>query len=209
MNNHCKVCNATFGGRTTNTCPECIVKGYKWCKTCNTIKAVTDFPYSPGNGTWDSRCRLCHNEASKLRKREIRSTEDGNEHANAIMRDYNYKHSDDEAFKAYRKMYCYTNRRKAQGKYTPDEWLDCLKEFNYECAYCGNKENLTIDHIVAISKGGYNCIFNIVPACHRCNSSKQATDVVVWYTAREFYDKHRLIKIHVWYHKNKKMEGRT
>jgi len=57
-----------------------------------------------------------------------------------------------------------------------EEWLDILKEFKYECAYCGKEfdcENLpTRDHIIPISKGGNNIKENIVPACRSCNSKK-------------------------------------
>lgn len=215
LNNFCRACGKYFCGQTANTCPECVSNGHKWCKTCDTVKVVTDFPFSPGNGTWDSRCRVCHNAASRNRKREIRSTAEGREHMNSIMREYNAFHRDEADYKAYMKMHCQANRNKAKGKYTTAEWIECLEMFKYECAYCGSKDNLTLDHIVAVSKGGYNFIFNIVPACATCNSSKQATDVVQWYSSKTFYSNDKLIKIHKWYRdkqaellsKNSTMEG--
>lgn len=52
-----------------------------------------------------------------------------------------------------------------------------------------------MDHIVPISKGGKTTTDNIIPACSSCNSSKQAEDVVEWYTKQVFYNKDRLESI--------------
>jgi len=43
---------------------------------------------------------------------------------------------------------------------------------NFECVYCGAKHDLTIDHVIPISKGGENTWDNMVSACRRCNSKK-------------------------------------
>lgn len=40
------------------------------------------------------------------------------------------------------------------------------------CVFCGASENLTIDHIVPVSRGGTDDIDNLQAACRRCNSSK-------------------------------------
>ncbi|KAJ6817013.1 uncharacterized protein M6B38_414015 [Iris pallida] len=43
---------------------------------------------------------------------------------------------------------------------------------SYTCQYCSCKENLTIDHILPISRGGEWNWTNLVTACSRCNSRK-------------------------------------
>lgn len=43
---------------------------------------------------------------------------------------------------------------------------------NYTCQYCSSKENLTIDHVMPISRGGEWTWENLVTACSRCNSRK-------------------------------------
>jgi hypothetical protein len=43
---------------------------------------------------------------------------------------------------------------------------------NYECAYCGQKKNLTIDHIIPKSRGGQNTWENLVTCCSPCNRLK-------------------------------------
>lgn len=42
----------------------------------------------------------------------------------------------------------------------------------YECQYCGSKEELEIDHIIPLSKGGNNEESNLITSCHRCNTLK-------------------------------------
>lgn len=42
----------------------------------------------------------------------------------------------------------------------------------YECQYCGSKEDLEVDHIIPLSKGGNNEDDNLITACHTCNKLK-------------------------------------
>ena len=65
-------------------------------------------------------------------------------------------------------------RRNALGSFTHQEWQAKLEEYNYKCAYCGNPldEDITIDHITPISRGGSHNINNLAPAHKVCNSSK-------------------------------------
>ncbi|CAH2034268.1 unnamed protein product [Thlaspi arvense] len=43
---------------------------------------------------------------------------------------------------------------------------------DYTCQYCSARENLTIDHVIPISRGGNWTWQNLVAACSRCNSKK-------------------------------------
>lgn len=46
------------------------------------------------------------------------------------------------------------------------------------CHYCGGKfppSELTMDHIVPLSRGGHSTKGNIVPCCKACNNSKKYT----------------------------------
>jgi DNA-directed RNA polymerase subunit RPC12/RpoP len=47
-----------------------------------------------------------------------------------------------------------------------------LHKYNFECVDCGSKENLTIDHIRPVSKGGSDDIKNLQIMCKSCNSKK-------------------------------------
>lgn len=48
------------------------------------------------------------------------------------------------------------------------------------CAYCGSTENITMDHVVPISRGGTHGIGNLVPCCSNCNSHKLDRTVMEW-----------------------------
>lgn len=72
------------------------------------------------------------------------------------------------------------NRRRAlkinaPGSHTADEFVDVLSTFSNRCAYCGGPfadGQVTIDHMVPLSRGGSDNITNIWPACRSCNCSK-------------------------------------
>ena len=48
------------------------------------------------------------------------------------------------------------------------------------CVYCGATEDLTLDHIVALTNGGPHCEDNLAVACRRCNFSKGAKSLIDW-----------------------------
>lgn len=43
---------------------------------------------------------------------------------------------------------------------------------NFRCVLCGSEEPLSVDHIVAESRGGSTTIENLQTLCRRCNSKK-------------------------------------
>ena len=43
---------------------------------------------------------------------------------------------------------------------------------NFTCQHCGSRRDLTIDHVIAESKGGANEKSNYQTLCRRCNSAK-------------------------------------
>lgn len=62
--------------------------------------------------------------------------------------------------------------REAGGHLSEAAWQAVLQRCNHRCMRCGSTENLTIDHIIPLSKGGSNDPTNIQPLCHMCNSLK-------------------------------------
>lgn len=79
------------------------------------------------------------------------------------------------------------------------KWRQSIKEkWNYECAYCGKTEDLTIDHITPQSKGGSNRITNVICACKHCNHSKGHSHWSEWYLNQEFFTTERLSAIIEW-----------
>lgn len=64
------------------------------------------------------------------------------------------------------------------------------------CSYCGSTENLSIEHIVPVAKGGDNSLANLTMACMTCNCSKQDKDLIQWIANNDLdiYDKNIIDK---------------
>ena len=52
------------------------------------------------------------------------------------------------------------------------------------CAYCGDAEDLSLDHVIPRLRGGDDEPSNLVTACRSCNSSKGARDLLEWMALR-------------------------
>jgi len=83
----------------------------------------------------------------------------------------------------------YTNlRKRLKGGAHIAELRNLIDSYLGRCVYCFEPLNpVTIDHIVPLIKGGTNDIENLVPACGRCNSSKNRNNLVVWLAKRAAY----------------------
>ncbi len=51
------------------------------------------------------------------------------------------------------------------------------------CVYCGAPAT-TVDHVTPLARGGHHAVYNLVPACGTCNSSKGAKLLADWNQAR-------------------------
>ena len=62
-----------------------------------------------------------------------------------------------------------------------DRWIsDLFSKYDNRCVYCGEVSQMTLDHVVPISRGGKHEALNLVPACHLCNSVKRNKLVDEW-----------------------------
>lgn len=72
-------------------------------------------------------------------------------------------------------------RRNAAGPgVTNEQWRLILSMTDNRCSYCGRDGKMTMDHVVPLSRGGLHAVENVTPACHSCNSRKNAKDVRDW-----------------------------
>jgi 5-methylcytosine-specific restriction endonuclease McrA len=84
---------------------------------------------------------------------------------------------------------------------TKEQWLECMKFFNWKCAYSGqvlSKDTRSLDHIIPLNNGGKHEIWNLVPMYKPYNSSKHDKDMEEWYKQQDFYSEERLQKIYEW-----------
>lgn len=71
---------------------------------------------------------------------------------------------------------------RSTGKYNPirvkfksirkSAWKYLTESYEAKCAYCGSTENLEIDHIKPVAKGGTNNFENLQILCKQCNCRK-------------------------------------
>lgn len=88
------------------------------------------------------------------------------------VREYRRANAERSAF------HCRTRKARIRGAalrdLTHEQWLGRVDEFGGRCAYClKTDDNLTIEHLTPISRGGDHTLSNVVPACFPCNSSKK------------------------------------
>ncbi len=72
-------------------------------------------------------------------------------------------------------------RRKARELRASQWWKRRLAKA--ECYYCGSKtppQELTMDHIVPIARGGKSTRGNVVPCCKSCNNAKKQLLPMEW-----------------------------
>jgi 5-methylcytosine-specific restriction endonuclease McrA len=67
--------------------------------------------------------------------------------------------------------------QEAGGTYTATEWRALCTWFGDVCLRCGAIGELSVDHVVPISKGGSNAIMNLQPLCKPCNSRKHTKTI--------------------------------
>jgi len=50
---------------------------------------------------------------------------------------------------------------------------DLRRLLSRQCVFCGTKENITLDHVIPVARGGRHSVGNLMPLCLSCNTSKQ------------------------------------
>jgi len=59
------------------------------------------------------------------------------------------------------------------------------KLYNTKCVYCSSVQNIELDHIIPLSRGGNHSAGNLVSACRTCNRSKGFKTITEWRLAKD------------------------
>lgn len=70
--------------------------------------------------------------------------------------------------------------RNAEGSATKTQIKAKFDYYGNRCIYCGCRENLTVEHIKPLSRGGSNWPANLAPACKNCNLRKGDRKLGEW-----------------------------
>jgi len=68
---------------------------------------------------------------------------------------------------------------------TVKDWERLCRRFDECCFYCGQRQPLTMDHVIPIARGGRHSIGNLIPACRSCNARKRTRLIVEWRAGRK------------------------
>jgi 5-methylcytosine-specific restriction endonuclease McrA len=166
-----------------------MTKTEKQCHVCKTVKPISEFYTSNGhNDGYQTRCIPCEKVYQKVMRAKYADRQraykrrwraENRERENAKQREYFAKNKEIWTAKA--------SRRRARER-NAESFIVSTREWrrmkNGVCVYCGSAENITIDHVIPLSRGGHHGIGNLVPACGSCNFSKNGQTVMEWRMTR-------------------------
>lgn len=171
----------------------------KLCSKCGIEKPLSEF-YKDPRGLFGVRadCITCNNaksrtyyedHAEKRRNDHREWTKHNRELARAQKRRWYQRHKEtiidkvkvwkkDNPEKSRKQAIVDSHKRRARTNASSTlgitqvdiDWM--LKRDNYQCLACGVTNNLTVDHVIPIFRGGANDRTNIQTLCGVCNSSK-------------------------------------
>lgn len=102
-----------------------------------------------------------------------------------------FKLQNPEARKASHRRRRANKRNAHKAPYTVEQFKAQWDLFSNCCAYCGSTEKPNVDHFIPLYKGGSETLSNLIPACQRCNFSKNSSDPLEWYKKQPFFSQKR------------------
>lgn len=173
----------------------------KTCGKCKNEKPIDVFSKRGDSDGLRSECNDCKNESSREYKQRNKQKVD---EANALYREQRaaelaerqrlWRLANPESYSQIHSKWkienkdavnASTHRRRARikgngGSFTAAEWAAIKLAQNHRCLMCDRQEpdiQLTIDHVIPISRGGINEAGNIQGLCKSCNSKKHRNTI--------------------------------
>ncbi len=181
-----------------------MITGKKRCSKCKQWKSFDEFyKRKATNDGYQHQCKTCANEyAGQYSKQHPESNREsvrkyGKLHPDRIKekmqryqgldwfknkwKKWHDEHENPEQRRERRRINDENRRAKKMlngGTITAKEWKEAVEKYGNKCLYPGcESTDVTMDHIVPISKGGRHEINNVQPLCQKHNS-KKSTQVV-------------------------------
>ncbi len=175
----CQLCEEKRQIMASNLCGRCYKIEYKIKKFGHFPKQLTkicscDAPYFQSG-----LCKACfwklYRKTNPYKKAQIRwkKTPNYRRSENARLK-RNRQNPTKKMILSARKQRRHALKRSLDGAFTKDQWLE-LRNRSPMCPMCGKFVeciNLTLDHLIPITRGGTNDISNIQTLCRSCNSKK-------------------------------------
>ncbi len=171
----------------------------KYCPRCNSTKPLEDFNKNKNRcDEYQGYCRPCQNSRNVQWKEDNRARylaqkkaryENNKEKHNEGVRRWQKENPEKVAAINARytqnhkeKVYFKNHRRRIKIKSNALVVLDkeIKRLYSSNCIHCGTTENITMDHLIPVSRGGRHSIGNIVPMCQKCNFSKHSKLYAEW-----------------------------
>ena len=175
----------------------------KRCTKCGEVKSLDEFNRDRGKPLGRcSYCRACHREsvrawreANRDRKREYqRAWYEANRDR---QREYNraWREANQDRYREYQRAWREANRYHLREYYRrrhARKRAATVEEFTiadvyawweelgiHTCFWCDlpftEDDRIHVDHVWPLSRGGHHAVRNLVPACERCNLSKNSS----------------------------------
>lgn len=142
------------------------------CTKCKNNKPETEF-YKRRRGTLKSWCKSCCRIERRIYQMKYRANNPKyRKKETERMRKWRADNlSTDRKRNRIRQQNRRARKRKNGGIVTIEEWKALCNHYGNVCLACGKPE-VTIDHVIPVSRGGMNDISNIQPLCKSCNTTK-------------------------------------
>ena len=168
----------------------------KTCRKCNEVKSVDSFSKrSQMKDGLEHVCKSCiasknqdNKEKNAIRHKKYRESNK----AKVKQATLNWQLNNPEAYKKSKNKWRLENpekfrslKQKRRAKIRDNGTFfisgkEIKKLYESNCFYCGSSDQIEIDHIIPISKGGRHSIGNLVSACRKCNRSKTNKYLAQW-----------------------------